>query len=262
LGLHLQENGFQVIGSTTSAEKQEKLYQKGLRAIRFSLNPSPAGADLDLLFQAEILIINIPPRTRSGNGAFHLEQAKNLKALIDQSPVQKVIFVSSTGVYPELATDKKYAEDFPLSHENTGNETVYRAEHLMEKDRAYDMSIVRFGGLMGDDRIPGKYFSGKENVAGHTRVNFIHRNDAVRMLAWVIEKGLWNEKFNGVAPIHPLRREIYERNAADLGIAPPVSYQNETEGRDRLIDSSKILETGFEFEFPDPLGFSYWPQRS
>ena len=257
LGFHLLEKGFQVLGSTTSAEKQEKLQQKGLQAIRFSLNPHPEGLGFNVLFQSEILVVNIPPRTRSGNGAFHLEQIKYLKSLIDNSLIQKVIFVSSTGVYPEVTSAEKYMEDFALSLENTGNDTLFRAEQLMGKDRKYDLTVVRFGGLLGDDRIPGKYFSGKENVAGHTRVNFIHRKDAVRMLAWLIENGLWNEIFNGVAPVHPLRREVYEKNAKELGIAPPSSYQNEAEGKDRLIDSSKILQSGFKFEFPDPLDFPY-----
>lgn len=257
LGLHLSERGRKVQGSTTTPEKQEKLSQKGLHAIRFSFNPHPEGIGFNTLFQSEVLVVNIPPRTRSGNGAFHLEQIKYLKSLIDNSPIQKVIFVSSTGIYPEEPSAEKYSENFPLSQENTGNETIFRVEQLMGKDRNFDLTIVRFGGLMGDDRIPGKYFSGKENVAGHTRVNFIHRNDAVQMLTWVIENGLWNQTFNGVAPIHPLRREIYEKNAKDLGIAPPASYQIEAEGRDRLIDSSKILKSGFQFEFPNPLDFSY-----
>ncbi|GMQ28803.1 epimerase [Algoriphagus confluentis] len=261
LGALLNEKGFQVLGSTTSAEKQERLSKKGIQAIRFSLNPHPEGVGFNALFQSEILVVNIPPRTRSGEGQFHLEQLKYLRALIDQSPIQKVIFVSSTGVYPEGNSPEKYGEDFPLSLENTGNDTLFRAEQMLSQDRKYDLAIVRFGGLLGDDRIPGKYFSGEENVAGHTRVNFIHRRDAVALLAWVIEKELWNEAFNGVAPIHPLRRDIYEKNAVELGFTPPASYQNEPEGKDRLIDSSKILETGFEFEFPDPLEFSYLPLR-
>lgn len=257
LAFHLQEKSFQVLGSTTSVEKQAKLSQKGIQAIRFSLSPHPEGVGYNALFQSEILVVNIPPRTRSGNGAFHLEQIRFLRGLIDDSRIAKVIFVSSTGVYPEEASKEKYHEDFPLSLENTGNKTLFLAQQQMEKDRNYLLTVIRFGGLMGDDRIPGKYFAGKENVAGHTRVNFIHRLDAIRLLAWVIEKELWNETFNGVAPIHPLRGEIYERNSVDLGIPLPFSYQNEQEGHDRLICSEKILKTGFEFQFPDPLEFGY-----
>ena len=261
LVLLLNQKGFRVLGSTTSVEKQEKLALKGLQAIRFSLNPHPEGLGFNALFQSEVLVVNIPPRTRSGNGSFHLEQLNYLRTLIDRSSVKQVIFVSSTGIYPELNSLEKYRENYPITLENTGNDTLFQAESWMGKNREYDLSIVRFGGLMGKDRIPGKYFSGKENVAGHTRVNFIHQEDAVSMIAWIIEKGLWNETFNGVAPIHPLRREIYEKNAAELGLAPPASYQNESYGKDRLIDSSKILETGFEFKFPDPLEFSYLPLR-
>ncbi|OOG69352.1 NAD(P)-binding domain-containing protein [Algoriphagus sp. A40] len=257
LAANFKEKGHQVKGSTTSAEKQEKLIAKGIDSIRFSLNPHPEGIGFNALFQSEILVLNIPPRTRSGDGIFHLEQLKYLRSLLDRSPVRKVIFVSSTGVYPEVDSAEEYMEDFPISVENTGNDTLFRAEQRMNSDRNYDLTIVRFGGLLGDDRIPGKYFSGKENVAGHTRVNFIHKQDAVRMLAWIIEKELWNETFNGVAPVHPLRRNIYEKNAADLGIAPPASYQNEPDGMDRLISSAKLLKTGFEFEFPDPLEFKY-----
>lgn len=257
LAFHLQEKGFQVIGSTTSAEKQERLLKKGLQSIRFLLNPHPEGVGFHALFQSEILVVNIPPRTRSGNGTFHLEQVKYLRSLINNSSIQKVIFVSSTGVYPEAHSPEKYEEDFPLTLENTGNETIFKAEQMMSKDRNFDLTIVRFGGLMGEDRIPGNYFSGKENVAGYTRVNYIHQTDAVKMISWIIENELWNETFNGVAPIHPLRRDVYEKNAHDLGIAPPASYQNEAGGNDRLIDSSKILKTGFEFEFPDPLEFGY-----
>lgn len=257
LGVLLQEKGFQVLGSTTSAEKQSKLNQKGLKAIQFSLNPHPEGVGFNKLFQSEILVINIPPRTRSGNGLFHVEQLKYLRALIDQSAIQKVIFVSSTGIYPEIDSPQEYREDFPITLENTGNEILLKAEQMMQAERKFDLTVVRFGGLMGKERIPGKYFSGKENVAGQTRVNFIHQNDAVKIIAWIIEKGLWNQTFNGVAPSHPLRREIYEKNASELGLTPPATYQNEPEGKDRLISPEKILSTGFEFEFPDPLGFSY-----
>lgn len=257
LGLAFMKKGYTVKGSTTHSEKQQLLQSKGLDALRFSLNPHPEGAGFNALFQSEILVVNIPPRARSGNGAFHLEQIKYLKSLLANSAVKKVLFVSSTGIYPDQPIPEKYTEDLPINLENTGNETIFRAEEMMGKVRNYDLTLVRFGGLMGEDRIPGKYFSGKENVAGHTRVNFIHRQDAVRLLVWIVENELWNEIYNGSAPQHPLRRDIYEKLSKETGIAPPASYQNEPEGINRLISSEKILASGFQFKFPDPLEFSY-----
>jgi NAD dependent epimerase/dehydratase family enzyme len=117
------------------------------------------------------------------------------------------------------------------------------------------------GGLMGADRIPGIYFAGREQVVGHTRVNFIHQADAARMVVWVINQGLWNQTFNGVAPEHPLRREVYQHNASALGIPLPASFQEATDEEvGRLISSEKIVSTGFTFEYPDPLTFSYAPR--
>ncbi len=253
----LKSQGVEVTGSTTSAEKLNRIQSEGIPTIQFELIPFPQGKGFQTLFQAEVLVVNIPPRSRTQGADFYLEQLKFLRSMIDQSQIEKVIFVSSTGIYLEIPREEEYSEDFPLSIENCGNQALLKAEQMMETERDFGLTIVRFGGLMGGDRIPGKYFACKENVAGHTRVNFIHRNDAVQMLAWIMEKELWNEVFNGVAPIHSLRKDIYERNHQDLGFPLPGSYQQAKAGEDRLISGKKILETGFQFEFPNPLDFKY-----
>lgn len=257
LAHYLKLREIEVIGSTTSSDKLSRIQSEGISALHFVLNPFPQGKGFQALFQADLLVVNIPPRSRTQGADFYIEQLKFLRSMIDQCPVKKVIFVSSTGIYPEVPKEEEYAEDFLFSMEICGSQTLLKAEQLMEKDRSFDLTIVRFGGLMGGERIPGKYVAGKENVAGHTRVNFIHRNDAVGILAWIIEKDLWNEIYNGVAPIHSLRRDIYERNHQDLRFPLPGSYQQTNSGEDRLISGKKILETGFHFEFPDPVDFKY-----
>jgi hypothetical protein len=74
-------------------------------------------------------------------------------------------------------------------------------------------------------------------------------------------QGLWNQTFNGVAPEHPLRREVYQHNANALGILLPASFQDAADEEvGRLISSEKIVSTGFTFEYPDPLTFSYVPR--
>ncbi|SFT78999.1 Nucleoside-diphosphate-sugar epimerase [Algoriphagus locisalis] len=252
----LQEKGYEVVGSTTTAEKQAKLKEQNINAIQFSLAPFPQGKGFQELFTSEVLVINIPPRSRTTDGQVYLEQLKFLRSMVDQSSIKKVIFVSSTGIYPEQNRAEAYTEIEEIVSENTGNITLLKGENTFKG--LNNLTIVRFGGLLGDDRIPGKYVAGKENVNGNTRVNFIYRNDAARMLAWIIEKELWNETYNGVAPTHALRKDIYERNVQDLGLEGPKSYQNAALGNDRLVSGHKILETGFEFDFPNPLDFPYF----
>ena len=251
----LLEKGHTVVGSTTTAEKQVKIKELGVEAIQFALVPFPQGKAFQKLFTSEVLVINIPPKSRNTDGKLYLEQMKYLRTMVEQAGIQKIIFVSSTGVYPSHTRTEPYLEDEEVTEGTTGNITLLKGEKSFTDWN--ELTLVRFGGLMGDDRIPGKYFAGKENVAGHTRVNYIHKRDAVRMLAWIIENELWGQTYNGVAPIHSLRKDIYSRNVFDLGFEPPKSYQNPIKDENRLISGDKILKTGFEFEFPNPLDFPY-----
>jgi nucleoside-diphosphate-sugar epimerase len=259
-GMLLQAQGYQVLGSSTRSEKVGLLREKGLDAVHFALDPDPKGIDYQRLFESEILVVTLPPRSRRGDGEAYLQQLASLRDLITGTEVKQVLFISSTGIYPNENKAVPYTEE-EVSESTAGNTILYRAEALMGTSSRYDLIVLRMGGLMGADRIPGTYFSGREQVVGHTRVNFIHQTDAARMIAWVINQGLWNQTFNGVAPEHPLRREVYQHNASALGIPLPASFQEATDVEvGRLISSEKIVFTGFTFEYPDPLTFSYAPR--
>jgi nucleoside-diphosphate-sugar epimerase len=261
VALLLQRKGHLVLGSSTRPEKVELLRGKGVDAIHFALDPDPKGTAYHRLFDSEILIVTLPPRSRHGDGEAYLQQLASLRALVANSAVKQIIFISSTGIYPIENKEVPYTEEEQLTESNAGNSILYRAEQLMADSPSYSLTILRMGGLMGADRIPGSYFSGKEEVVGHTRVNFIHQDDAARMIAWVLDQGLWYQTFNGVAPEHPLRREVYAKNASALGILPPASYLEVADEKvGRWIGSEKISATGFSFDFPNPLDFSYSPR--
>jgi nucleoside-diphosphate-sugar epimerase len=259
-GLLLQKQGYSVLGSTTRLEKVGLLRNKGLDAVYFALDPNPKGTAYAQLFDSEILVVTLPPRSRKGDGEVYLQQLVSLRGLVEKSAVRQVIFISSTGIYPNISKAEPYTEEEEISESKAGNAILLQAEALMGNSSKYDLTILRMGGLMGVDRIPGVYFSGKEQVVGHTRVNFIHQVDAAGIIVWAINQGLWNQTFNGVAPEHPLRREVYQHNASTLGIPLPASFQNAADEEvGRLISSEKIISTGFTFEYPDPLTFSYAP---
>jgi nucleoside-diphosphate-sugar epimerase len=259
-GMLLKAQGYQVLGSSTRSEKVGLLREKGLDAVHFALDPDPKGIDYQRLFESEILVVTLPPRSKQGDGEAYLQQLDSIRDLITGTEVKQVLFISSTGIYPNENKAVPYTEE-EVSESTAGNPILYQAEALMGTSSRYDLTVLRMGGLMGADRIPGIYFAGKEQVVGHTRVNFIHQEDAAGMIAWVIRQGLWNQTFNGVAPEHPLRREVYQHNASALGIPLPASFQDAAdEDGGRLISSEKIVSTGFTFEYPDPLIFSYAPR--
>lgn len=250
----LMQRGYTIKGSTTSVDKLKRLKEKGIFSRQLQFNPHPEGESFQDLFDADVLFVNIPPRTRSLPETFHPEQIKFVKAMAEQAGVKKIIYVSATSVYPD--NGQTASEDDNLDLENTGNKALLNAENILRSGKNFDLTIIRYGGLLGVDRIPGRYFSGKENVQGNTPVNYIHRDDAVNMAVWIIEKSLWNEIFNGVAPLHPLRKDVYEKNAIDLRIAPPLSYTAENSPY-KVISPQKIIDTGFKFNIPNPLDFWY-----
>ena len=254
LAAYLIQKGFEVRGSTTTREKVSILKEKGITAYPFFLNPVPEGEEWGNLFLADILVVNIPPQSRSRPGSFHQQQIISLRKLVEEAEIPRVIFISATSVYPDQ--NQEALESDSLVQDGTGNGTLLDAEALMWKDKPYDLTVIRLGGLLGDNRVPGLYVSNKEGVVGHAPVNYIYREDAVRLVHWVIEKGLWNDTYNGVAPFHPLRSEVYEKNAQRLGFPPPLSYEQPETSSWKKVSSDKILRTGFTF-LHHPLHFPY-----
>lgn len=258
LGEFLLEKGFDVLGSTTSIEKAKLLNEKGINAYPFFLNPTPEEVQ-EAIFDVEVLVINIPPQVRTKPEGFHLLQIKALRNLIGAAKIPKVIFISATSVYPDL--NQVVSESDELSLLNTGNRTLLEAEWILWKEKTYDFTVIRLGGLLGDDRIPGIHVSNKERVVGHAPVNYIYRQDAIRLIYWIVQNDLWNETYNGVAPFHPLRKEVYEKNARTVGFLPPLSYEYPAISPGKRVTSDKILGTGFTF-FHHPLHFPYIFNRS
>jgi nucleoside-diphosphate-sugar epimerase len=254
LGHLLVENSCQVIGSTTKPEKRSILQGKGIDARLLSLNPEPSGEDFEELFTADVLYINIPPARRTKSDDFHIDQLGYLLEMVAKGNVERAIYVSSTSVYPDL--NREVDEGLLLTTENTGNPVLHKAEKIMQSFFGDRLTIIRFGGLLGDNRVPGRYFSGRSDVVGHAPANYVYRSDAVRSVHWIIRNDLWGEVYNITAPLHPAKREVYEANAKQLGFAPPVSYGNES-ATWKLVSSAKFLATGFVFDYPDPCTFPY-----
>ena len=253
----LLEKGFAVKGSTTSAGKLSLLAQKGIRPFLLDLQPGVSSgqqADLHDFLQTDILVTNIPPRISTQGSDFHVQQIRHLMYPLLFSDV-KIIYLSSTSVYPE---NRQTATE--TSEVIAGNAMV-EAEKIVsfEKAKPPASTILRCGGLMGYNRIPGKYVAGKTITTGDVPVNFVHRDDVVRIICEIIRQEKWGETYNVVAPQHPVRREIYARNAQQFGYAPPLYDDSQTPGH-KVVSSAKVSrELDYEFLFPDPVSFPYAP---
>lgn len=260
LAARLLANGYSVKGSTTSAEKLSVLRQKGIDAYQLQLNPDPVG-DLTPLLQADTLLINVPPKAGKMGDGFHPQQIQGLIEAIRQSAVKHVIYVSSTSVYPELS--RPIAEEDVTLPEQAAAPALVRAEEIVrELEPGRVVTILRSGGLMGYDRIPGKYVAGRTVDSGAVPVNYLHRDDAVGILLTLIEQPPHRRTgtgvFNAVAPEHPTREAIYRKSCADFGYALPQFVTPAEPIPYKIVTPDKLIwVTQYRFQYPDPLVFPY-----
>jgi nucleoside-diphosphate-sugar epimerase len=256
LGQSLSEKNYLVKGSTTHTEKLEILEENGIEPFLLRLNPQLECEYVDKFLESDILIINIPPKISLQKTDAHVEQVSNLLKAVKNSSIKKIIYISSTSVYPEL--NREVVEEDVLTPETSASPTMVKAENLL-KAFTTDVTILRAAGLMGYDRIPAKYFAGwKGLTTGDIPVNYIHRDDVIRIIETIIEKDIWGDTFNIVSPVHPIRKEIYIRNCEELGFDMPEFVDSPTPQPFKIINGDKWLkESDYHYLFKNPLDYFY-----
>lgn len=141
-----------------------------------------------------------------------------------------IVFSSSTSVY--AAPSGEVNESATLG----GNPLLEEAEALIINS-GVPYCILRFGGLIGEDRNPASHFSGKHNIPnGGAPVNLIHRAEIIEIMKQAIDKHI-NGIFNIVYPSHPTRKEYYEKQCVQLGLAP---CEFDSDGIGKIVNGSKI----------------------
>ena len=255
LGLPLAERlinaGFKVKGSTRTKSELGTLEAKGISPFLIILAPELKGDDLDPFFDSNMLIINFPPERRDDVVAYHQKQATALIDRIRSSPIEKVIFVSSTSVYPDL--NREVTEDEIAEPSKDSGKALLKFESLLNNNVQLKTTILRFAGLVGYDRKPGRFLAGKREVRnGEAPVNLIHRDDCINIIEQIIEQDIWGETFNACSDIHPKRKDYYIGAANKLGLSPP-NFIEEEKYNYKIINSDKLKRMlNYSFKYPDP----------
>jgi nucleoside-diphosphate-sugar epimerase len=159
------------------------------------------------------------------------------------APPASLILMSSTSVYKEF--DGQVDETASITQKSTQTQ----AEALM-LTRREKLLILRLGGLMGEDRIAGRWKSVSSFPDGP--VNYIHQDDVIAIVQKMIRENIQNGIYNLVAPEHPLRSEVHAKNSEAFGFELR-KFEGET---DRIVSSAKVItRLDYDFIHPDPLAF-------
>lgn len=177
------------------------------------------------LYSVDVLVIAIPPKNN------YIEVLEETLVKINKNTY--IILLSSISFY----------KNKPL---------VVEAENLVKK-KAEKFIVLRLGGLMGYDRIAGKYTAGK-TLSNNSVTNYIHRDDVVSILENLIKKEIHNEIFDVVAPIQSTQKEIFTQNSKKFDFEETY-FLDETPTAKTLSSSDLIEKLGYIFKKEKVLEF-------
>lgn len=220
----LVRSGYRVMGSTTSISKREVLEQAGIKP--FVLNfPNEAGGEEDAdFFRSEVIFIAIPPKRKEGKASEYTEKIKSICRNASRGGVKHLVLISSTGVFPNAA--REFTESDSPVPDSIASQALLDAESEAKSWKSFSSTIIRFGGLIGEGRNPGRFFAGKEGIEnGLAPVNLIHLNDCIGICKAVLDRSAFGHIFHAVSPQHPTRADFYTRAAARSGFLAPVFKQ-------------------------------------
>jgi nucleoside-diphosphate-sugar epimerase len=260
LAKSLLQKGYLISGSTTSENKIPMLHNAGITPFLISLSEDKLEGEMEsFLKNSEILIIDIPPKLR-GNAIdtstvlskTFVKKIQNLIPFIENSSVKKVLFVSSTSVFAD--ENVTITEESIPSPDTESGKQLFEAEELLQSKENFQTTVIRFGGLIGADRHPIKFLSGKTHIENpEAPINLIHLDDCIGIIEKIIQKAQnehfnWNETFNAVAPFHPTRKEYYTQKAIELNLALP-HFNESKPSIGKLISSEKVEHIlGYSFK--------------
>ncbi len=257
LALQLLSDGHEVLGSTRSDKKFLLLKENGIIPFMVSIPEDLQECRGSQFWNSDTLFLNIPPERGNKPGGTHYTQKISAVRDILESPestIGRVIFASSTSVYP--SSEGYYTENDidPGNCSRPSGDAILKAEEVLQHSEAFDTIILRFGGLYGYDRHPAHYMAGRTGLSGPFKpVNLIHQDDCIRIVRYLIKSEIKNAVFNAVSDGHPPRKTLYQSAAKHFGVVPP-KFDSESESIDRVISNKKLKEVlDFTFTYPNPL---------
>ncbi len=256
LAKRLIELGHIVKGSTTSAKKIAILHKNKIDPFLIEVQKKIKGSNLQHFFNSGILIVNIPPgRKRRDVARAHPRQVAAIieKALLHGT--KRVLFVSSTSVYGNV--NRVVTESDDPRPETPSGVALVAAEEMLMRQEDLETTIVRFGGLVGEDRQAGRFLAGKTDVKnGDAPVNMIHRADCIEVIAQIIAQDRWGEIFNVCADEHPTRKAFYTAQAQKQGFEAPIFSETEALVSYKEVSNYKVKQVlNYEFLKSDPMEF-------
>ena len=225
LAKYLSDKDYHVIATTTSPEKVVPLQKVATEVHLLDFNTA---VDFSFLDSVDVAIFSMPISREGWHQGF--------EKLKKEFP--KTLLFSSTGVYP---TENKV---FTEKDTNDLRADILTSENLVRKSYP-QTNVLRFGGLMGDERSLKNMFKNRTPDNPGKLTNYIHYEDILPIVELFIKSEIKSETYNIVAPEHPSIAEVL-----NLQIA------SDSDIKQRIVSSQKLIhDFNYTFIHPNPKYF-------
>ncbi|QPG06091.1 NAD-dependent epimerase/dehydratase family protein [Salinimonas marina] len=222
LGQHLVRrlpSEYQVLGTTRSADNAARLSQLQVLPHCYLLGDDPQA--LSRTNGASPVILNIPPGARKKplDPAF----VDNMKTLIDAffaAGSTYLIFISTTAVYGDQnSTITEQTARQPVTASGSAHVEI---EDYLQQHYANKSVVIRLAGLIGADRHPIHFLSGRSLDKGEQVVNLVHEADVCQAILSLLKTPITGAALHLCALKHPKRGHFYNTSAQKKGLEAPV----------------------------------------
>ena len=234
LAINLKNKQYSVCGSRTSSKGVIEVEKKGIKGFKVILNDNKSEGLKTFLYNLKTLIISIPPK-RNFDTQNYSKKIKQILEALDSSTIKRIIFLSSSSIYG--SKEGFYDESSSPLPETVAAKELLLSEKLIRKHNI-SSTIIRLGGLIGEDRNPIFNLIDKEIKNPKGKVNFVHKIDALNGIISVINDKNINGIFNLISPHHPTREIFYNFFSKKFKLPKPKFKKEKP--LIRIIEGNKI----------------------
>ncbi|AZQ43379.1 Rossmann-fold NAD(P)-binding domain-containing protein [Nonlabens ponticola] len=223
LATALIEKGHRVKGSTTRLEKLQELRDLGIDPYMVELKETTIDGGIDEFLQdLDALIVNIPPGLRSNPESDYAGRLQLLVRNINLfEQIKRLIFISTTSVFEDMVHLPLYNENSTPNASSPKDRKIIAGEQVILMAFA-NTTIIRAGGLIGDERHPIKYLAGKKDLENpQAPVNLTEQSILIEKVLLLLELNKKLDYYHVITVDHLPREEYYTTVAIERGLDLP-----------------------------------------
>lgn len=258
LSRSLSLEGHSVAVTTRSEQKQAAFKLADLEPVFWDCDQHAPGSIRALALQKAAVnathwVLTIPPN-KQWNQIENEQWHQDVCDAAIACGIQRLVVFSSTSVYPDEGVVREQDALVSSISPHSGK-SLLALEHVFDA-APFEAVVLRFGGLIGEDRHPGLRASKKGWRYPNRRMNVTSLQDAIRACEHALFSSTMSGAYNVVSPDHPTYLD-FGKCLVNLKWPSILGHSRDhLAPSGRSVSSERLMNTGFVFQTSDVLGWA------